>query len=66
MDLFSVVPFMALKVQPGIGKGFKGFFACFLAQGKLYGQNIVLNFYPNVNDLFNNFLKANLLKQNHH
>ena len=50
MVLFSIVPFMVLKVQSGIGKGFKGFFVCFLAQGKFCGQNIVLNFYPKVND----------------
>ena len=61
MDLFSTVSFMVLKVQSGIGKGFKGFFACFLVQGKLYDQN-VLNFYPKVNDLFKNFLNVNLLK----
>ena len=50
MVLFSVVPYMVLKVQPSIGKGFKGFFVRFLAQGKLYGQNIVWNLYPKVND----------------
>ena len=50
MGLFSVVQFMVPQVQSGIGKGFKGFFVCFLAQGKFCGQNIVSNFYPKVND----------------
>ena len=38
MGLFSIVTFMVLKVQLSISKGFKAFFFCFLAQGKLYGQ----------------------------
>ena len=53
-------------MQSGIVEGFKGIFVCFLVQGRFYGQNTVLNFYPKVNDLFNNFLKVNLLKKNHH
>ena len=53
-------------MQSGIVEGFKGIFVCFLAQGRFYCQNTILNFYPKVNDLFNNFLKVNLLKKNHH
>ena len=41
---------MVVKVQSSIGKGFKRFSVCFLAQGETYGQNIVWNFYPKVND----------------
>ena len=50
MGLFSIVQYMVPKVQSGTGIGFKGLFVCFLAQGKFCGQNIVLNFYPKVND----------------
>ena len=50
MGFFSIVQFMVRKVQSDIGKGFKGLFVCFLAQGKFCGQNIVLNFYPKFND----------------
>ena len=41
MGLFLAVPFMDLKGHSSIGKDFKGFFVCFPAQGKLFGQNIV-------------------------
>ena len=61
MGLFFILPFMVLKVQSDIGKGFNEFFAGFLVQGKFYVQNIVSNFYPKVNDLLSN-LKVNLLK----
>ena len=62
MGLFLAVPFMDLKGHSSIGKDFKGLFVCFPAQGKLFGQNIVWNFYPSVNDLFNKFLKVDLFK----